>query len=1071
MTKRGLSQHERHQHAKVRNEKRIASAASGSARPRPGGFGQVWTKEEIDLMLRLELDLQQERNIASKMCPFFPGKTNKQIRDKRAETTYKAKKAAVLSSKMTTMEEGRQIAEEGGLATNETEQERHMDHQAQNIRTTQSDSQSIPRIIVTDLSRPICPEESEWRKSLIKSVTGLKASKADISEKEEQMLNTLGDALKYAEAEDGLVPTAHIDHIYDMLIKHIKTGQGSPEKETPSRTRQRKKGRGKRKERRYIYARTQDLFHKDPGQLAKLVRENISWLERDTTQLPKSDIENLYKDLWEGTPDIAQPFSGELGRTEHILNLQELIPVITRKEIRGRIARMKGSTAAGPDGVRKGHITQASTQEMIRRFYIFITVCGRQPTAWRENRTTLLLKQGKSHADVRNYRPVTISSILSRVYWGVIDQKLRASVRFSPRQKGFINEAGCFNNVHSFNELLRIAKKKAGITVVQLDIAKAFDTIPHKAIGDALRRKGIPEALISLIEDSYVNVHTTIKQGYQEVPMSIKRGVKQGDPLSPFIFNAVLEPLLLQLEELRGYDLSNGVKVSSFAFADDIILVSSDASDAANLLRRTEEYLGNLGMDISANKSAAFTIKTTKDSWQLHDPYLSSKNGEKIPFSGAETTLHYLGGTFSPWKGLKAENIDIEFRDTLDRVLRLALKPQQKAELVTSYIMPHYLYTMVLAMVPVTTARKMDQDLRRVIKSIYHLPQCTANGLLHCGKKNGGLGIPQVEGIYTITTLKLGLKYKANPDPIMKAIVEESALEQTLQQIARTARINWPVADVSQLEKHKARMKEKATKEWAQLKSQGKAVPAFIGDKIGNAWLSNSTIFRPSKFITALKLRANVAGDRAALARAKITKEVNCRKCRAQTETLGHILGQCTYTKKERIERHDTIKDYILQRIVDIDKTASVTREPTLGSPDGGLLKPDLVVKNQEGVFVVDVTVRHEDKDYLQKGRQSKLDKYTPLLPELEQRLESTRAEVLPIVIGTRGALPQSTIEALEKVQISERSDLLTISLMAFRKSIEIYNNFMDYNAHLRAGSAPHDIAPGKGDAAVITMP
>jgi hypothetical protein len=72
--------------------------------------------------------------------------------------------------------------------------------------------------------------------------------------------------------------------------------------------------------------------------------------------------------------------------------------------------------------------------------------------------------------------------------------------------------------------------------------------------------------------------------------MEIKRGVKQGDPLSPFIFNAVLEPLLLQLE-MDGYNIKNGVQVSSLAFADDIILVSSKDADAANLLKKTDEYL------------------------------------------------------------------------------------------------------------------------------------------------------------------------------------------------------------------------------------------------------------------------------------------------------------------------------------------------------------------------------------------------------------------------------------------------------------------------------------------------
>jgi predicted nuclease of restriction endonuclease-like RecB superfamily len=197
-------------------------------------------------------------------------------------------------------------------------------------------------------------------------------------------------------------------------------------------------------------------------------------------------------------------------------------------------------------------------------------------------------------------------------------------------------------------------------------------------------------------------------------------------------------------------------------------------------------------------------------------------------------------------------------------------------------------------------------------------------------------------------------------------------------------------------------------------------------------------------------MRANVAGDRAALARAKIAKDIECRKCRVQKETLGHILGQCTSTKKERIARHDTIKDFIIQKIADHDKEAAITREPTLRTPNGGVLKPDLVIKNQRGVFVVDVTVRHEDRDYLQEGR-SKIEKYAPLLPELKQRLQGETAEVLPIVVGTRGALPQNTVEALDKLSINGRSDLLTISLTAFRKSIDIYNNFMDYNAHPRA--------------------
>lgn len=144
-----------------------------------------------------------------------------------------------------------------------------------------------------------------------------------------------------------------------------------------------------------------------------------------------------------------------------------------------------------------------------------------------------------------------------------------------------------------------------------------------------------------------------------------------------------------------------------------------------------------------------------------------------------------------------------------------------------------------------------------------------------------------------------------------------------------------------------------------------------------------------------------------------------------------------------------------------------MTREPSLRSPEEMVLKPDMVVKNQEGVLVVDLTAHHEDGNYLETGRRSKIEKYSQLLPDLQERLASEKGEVIPIVIGTRGAVPKSTFIALKKLNIKEWEDVLTISLIALRKSIKICNNFMDYNAHLmrRSGiSNPSEIAPGQAE-------
>jgi hypothetical protein len=107
---------------------------------------------------------------------------------------------------------------------------------------------------------------------------------------------------------------------------------------------------------------------------------------------------------------------------------------------------------------------------------------------------------------------------------------------------------------------------------------------------------------------------------------------------------------------------------------------------------------------------------------------------------------------------------------------------------------------------------------------------------------------------------------------------------------------------------------------------------------------------------------------------------------------------------------------------------------------------PDLVVIHQERGLVVDVTVRHEDKGYLEEGHSSKVHKYTPLLPIISQQLQPAPGKVLPIVIGTRGALPKATLLSLEELGIKDRKSLITLTLLALRNSIEIYHAFTDYN-------------------------
>lgn len=92
-------------------------------------------------------------------------------------------------------------------------------------------------------------------------------------------------------------------------------------------------------------------------------------------------------------------------------------------EVGVRIRRTRTRVAAGPDGLRKGDLLKQGRVKAITAFFNLALVALRQPSDWNLNVTSLIPKEGKDPTDPASYRPITISSILSRVYWGLIDER------------------------------------------------------------------------------------------------------------------------------------------------------------------------------------------------------------------------------------------------------------------------------------------------------------------------------------------------------------------------------------------------------------------------------------------------------------------------------------------------------------------------------------------------------------------------------------------------------------------------------------------------------------------------
>ena len=124
-----------------------------------------------------------------------------------------------------------------------------------------------------------------------------------------------------------------------------------------------------------------------------------------------------------------------------------------------------------------------------------------------------------------------------------------------------------------------------------LDLAKAFDTVSHKSIKIGLKRKGVPDQVVSTILEMYTNSFTRISVGGKSTRrIKINSGVKQGCPLSPMLFNLIIDELIIRLKQLQiGVKLGENL-ISVMAFADDLVLISEHSSHMTIAINECQKY-------------------------------------------------------------------------------------------------------------------------------------------------------------------------------------------------------------------------------------------------------------------------------------------------------------------------------------------------------------------------------------------------------------------------------------------------------------------------------------------------
>jgi len=166
-------------------------------------------------------------------------------------------------------------------------------------------------------------------------------------------------------------------------------------------------------------------------------------------------------------------------------------------------------------------------------------------------------------------------------------------------------------------------KGKMGCAAIKLDMSKAYDRVEWGFLKGMMRRLGFCEQWINLIMECVTTVTYRVKvYGELSEAFAPERGLRQGDPLSPYLFLLCAEgfsELLRNAEEsgmVKGLKICHGApSVSHLLFVDDsLILCRADRGEAQHLQSLLQLYEACSGQVINKEKSAImFSPNTPSD--------------------------------------------------------------------------------------------------------------------------------------------------------------------------------------------------------------------------------------------------------------------------------------------------------------------------------------------------------------------------------------------------------------------------------------------------------------------------
>jgi hypothetical protein len=283
-----------------------------------------------------------------------------------------------------------------------------------------------------------------------------------------------------------------------------------------------------------------------------------------------------------------------------------------------------GETAPGPDGIPYSvykHLWK-ETGFILKEAWDYSLEVGELPKSHKESAIVIIPKEGKNTADIKNWRPITLSNCDAKIITKALALRLNPVLNsiIDPCQTAYVPGRSVMDNLRC-NKFLKDYCRKNNINAVlaSLDARKAFDSVDHEYIDEILSRYGFGDSFRLYFKTLYKDISARIIiNGYFSDQIGIERGVKQGDALSCAIFILCIDPLLRNLNhnsKIKSVQTNSGQKnkivISHKAsgFADDVSVVCMD--DGISLSQVFAEYqrlTDKSGLTLNAEKTEILSL-------------------------------------------------------------------------------------------------------------------------------------------------------------------------------------------------------------------------------------------------------------------------------------------------------------------------------------------------------------------------------------------------------------------------------------------------------------------------------